>query len=119
VGDESPDRSYPPHGGATSRSEYFNRFSAMSLRKVFFGPSAFLSLGQFFTDQARYEKRSSTAKELLLGVCFVAEGPVRRNTFGRSTQKQPRSYHPGSFGIVTRLETKGCTDLKMKRPIDP
>jgi hypothetical protein len=55
----------------------------------------------------------------MLGVCFITEGPVRRNTFGRSTQKQRRSYHPGSFGIVTRLETKGCTDLKMKRPIDP
>jgi hypothetical protein len=54
-----------------------------------------------------------------LGVCFVAEGPVRRNTFGRSTQKQSRSYHPGSFGIVTRLETKGGTDLKMKRSISP
>jgi hypothetical protein len=24
----------------------------------------------------------------LLGVCFIAEGPIRRNTFGRSTQKQ-------------------------------
>jgi hypothetical protein len=55
----------------------------------------------------------------MLGVCFIAEGLVRRNTFERSTQKQHRSYHPGSFGIVTRLETKGCTDLKMKRPIDP
>jgi hypothetical protein len=55
----------------------------------------------------------------VLGVCFVAEGPIKRNTFGRSTQKQNRSYHPGSFGIVTRLETKGGTDLKMKRPIGP
>jgi hypothetical protein len=26
-------------------------------------------------DQARYEKRSSTMKGLLLGVCFVAEDP--------------------------------------------
>jgi hypothetical protein len=50
--------------------------------------------------------------------CF-GESPVRRNTFGRSTQKQRRSYHLGSFGILTRLETKGCTDLNMKRPIDP
>jgi hypothetical protein len=47
---------YPPHGGATSRSEYFNRFSATSSGKVFFGPSAFRSLGHFFTDQARYKK---------------------------------------------------------------
>jgi hypothetical protein len=36
----------------------------------------------FFTDQARYEKRSSTAKGLLLGPCFVAEGPAGRNSFG-------------------------------------
>jgi hypothetical protein len=56
---------------------------------------------------------------VLLGVCFDAEGPVRRNTFGRSTQKQRRSYYPESFGIVTRLEMKGGTDLKMKRPIGP
>jgi hypothetical protein len=87
MGDESPDRTYPLHGGATSHSNYFNRFSATSSGKVFFGPSAFRSLGQFFTDQARYEKRSSTVKGLLLGVFFVAEGPVRRNTFGRSAQK--------------------------------
>jgi hypothetical protein len=41
----------------------------------------------FFTDQARYEKRSSTAKGLLLGPCFVAEGPAERNSCGWS-----RSY---------------------------
>jgi hypothetical protein len=87
VGDESPDRAYPLHGGATSRSDYFNRFSATSSGKVFFGPSAFRSLGKIFTYQARYEKRSSTTKGILLGVCFVAEGPVRRNTFERSVQK--------------------------------
>jgi hypothetical protein len=55
----------------------------------------------------------------LLGACFVAEGLVRRNTFERSTQRQRRSYHPRSFGIVTRLQTKSCIDLKMKRPIGP
>jgi hypothetical protein len=31
---------------------------------------------------------------LLLGVCFVAEDPEERNTFGRFSQKQCRSYHP-------------------------
>jgi hypothetical protein len=65
------------------------------------------------------ETHLSARDQILLGVCFVAEGPVRRNTFGRSTQKQSRSYHPGSFGIVTRLKTKGGTDLKMKGPIGP
>jgi hypothetical protein len=43
---------------------------------------------RFFKDQARYEKRSSTTKGLLLGVCFIAKGPLRRNTFERSAQKQ-------------------------------
>jgi hypothetical protein len=42
---------------------------------VFFGSSASRSLEDFFTDQTRYEKRSSTAKGLLLGVCFIAEDP--------------------------------------------
>jgi hypothetical protein len=90
---ESPGRAYPLHGGTISRSEYCDRFPAMSSGKVFFVSSAFRSLGDFFTDQARYEKRSSTTKGLLLGVCFVAEDPVRRNAFGRSSQKQCRSYH--------------------------
>jgi hypothetical protein len=107
------------------RLEYFNRFSATSSGKVFFGPSAFRSLWDFFADRARYEKRSSTAKGLPLGACFVAEGPLSKNTFGRTSRKQTqhegihRSYEPGSFGIMTCLETKGCTDLKRKRPISP
>ena len=91
---ESPGHAYPLHGGTISRSEYCDRFSETSSGKVFFGPSSLRSLGDFFTDQAHYEKQSSTAKGLLLGVCFVAEDPVRRNTFGRSSQKQCRSYHP-------------------------
>jgi hypothetical protein len=75
-------------------------------------PIAFVNKALGIKNQglSTYEK-----EYLVLGVCFVVEGPVRRNTFGRSTQKQSRSYHPGSFGIVTRLETEGCTDLKMKR----
>jgi hypothetical protein len=66
----------------TRRLEYFNRFLATSLGKVFFGPSAFRSLWDFFTDQARYEKWSNTAKGLLLGAFFFAEGPPSENTFG-------------------------------------
>jgi hypothetical protein len=89
--DESPGHVLPLHGVATSRSDYFNRFSATSSGKVFFGSSASQSLGDFFTDQARYEKRSSTVKGLLLGVCFVAEDPEGRNTFGGSSPKQCRS----------------------------
>jgi hypothetical protein len=34
---------------------------------------------------------------LVLGVCFVAEGPIRINTFRRSTQKQSRSCQSKSF----------------------
>jgi hypothetical protein len=52
--------------GAISRADYFNRFSPTSSGKVFFGSSASRSLKDFFTDQARYEKRSSTAK----GYCW-------------------------------------------------
>jgi hypothetical protein len=91
---ESPGRAYPLHGGTISRSEFCDCFSATSSGKVFYGSSALRSLGDFFTHQARYEKRSSTVKGLLLGVWFFAEDPVRKNTFGRSSQKQCRSYHP-------------------------
>ena len=73
--------------GHRARDDYFNRFSPTSSGKVFFGSSVSRSLEDFFTDQARYEKRSSTAKGLLLGVCFVAEDP-KKNTFERSSQKQ-------------------------------
>jgi hypothetical protein len=62
----------------TSCSKYFNRFSATSSGKVFFGPLAFWIFWDFFTDQACYEKRSSTAKGLLFGACFVAEGPLSK-----------------------------------------
>jgi hypothetical protein len=64
--------------GATSSADYFNRFSPTSSGKVFFGSSASRSLEDFFTDQAHYEKRSSTTMGLLLGVCFVAEDPKER-----------------------------------------
>jgi hypothetical protein len=62
---------------------------------------------------------------LLLGAFFLAEGPPRKNTFGtvicKLTQHEDtsQSYNPGSFGIMTCLETKGCTDIKRKRPISP
>jgi hypothetical protein len=42
----------------------------------------------FFADRARYEKRSSTSKGLLLGVFFSAEGPLGKNTFGKTVQRQ-------------------------------
>jgi hypothetical protein len=64
--------------GHRARDNYFNRFSPTSSGKVFSESSASRSLEDFFTDQTRYEKRSSTAKVLLLGVCFVAEDPKER-----------------------------------------
>jgi hypothetical protein len=89
------------HGGTILRSEYFNRFSATSSGKVFFGPLAFRSLREFFTGRACHEKRSGTMKGLLLGVCFVAEGFIRRNTFGRLTQS--RSYQSKGFGAYFQM----------------
>jgi hypothetical protein len=72
------------HGGTAPRSETVS-FLGNELREGVFGPSASRSLKDlFFTDQARYEKRSSTAKGLLLGPCFIAEGPTGRNSFGKS-----------------------------------
>jgi hypothetical protein len=81
--EETPDRAYLPCGGTTLRWEYLNHFLTTSSEKVFFGPSAFRSLKEFFTGRARYEKRPGTVKRLLLRGCFVAEGLERRNTFGR------------------------------------
>jgi hypothetical protein len=36
----------------------------------------------------------------MLGVCFVAEGPIRRNTFGRLMQS--RSYQLEGFGVYSQ-----------------
>jgi hypothetical protein len=88
---ESPDRAYPSYGGTTFHLEYLNRFSTTSSGKVFFGPSAFRSLREFFMGRARYEKRSGTVKGLLLGVCFVAEGPIRRKHLRKiDTEAKPK-----------------------------
>jgi hypothetical protein len=112
---ESPDRAYPSYGGTILHLEYLNRFSTMSSGKVFFGPSAFRSLREFFTGRARYEKRSSTVKGLLLGVCFVAEGPIIINTFGRLEQEQCRSYQSGSF--VAYFQMHRLKDGMTNRPM--
>jgi hypothetical protein len=72
------------------RARKFYRFPATSSGKVFFGPSASRSLRDFFTDQARYEKRSRTAK----GYCWghasspkvLQEDTPSANTFKRSAE---------------------------------
>jgi hypothetical protein len=76
----------PTEWWAIHHLKYFNRFSATSLGKVFFGSLTFQSLWDFFADRARYENQSSTVKGLLLGACFVAEGPPSKNTFGKLIQ---------------------------------
>jgi hypothetical protein len=61
----------------------------------------------------------------MLGACFFTEGPPSKNTFNSMicelTQHEgtSRSYNLESFGIMTRLEMKGGTDLKRKRPFSP
>jgi hypothetical protein len=58
--------------------------------------------------------------EYLLGACFVAEGPISKLAHKQTHHEGTgRSYDPGSFGTVTCLEMKGCTDLKRKRSISP
>jgi hypothetical protein len=52
-----------------------------------------------------------SVSRILLGVCFVAEDPEERNTFGRSSKKQYQSYHSRSFGIVTSQD-EGANRLK-------
>jgi hypothetical protein len=91
--------------------DYFNRFSPTSLGKVFFGSSTSRSLEDFFTDQARYEKRSSTAKGLLLGVCFVAEDP-KKNTFERSSQKQALKLLSIKLWQEDRSQDEGSNRIK-------
>jgi hypothetical protein len=93
------------------RDDYFNRFSPTSSEKVFFGSSASRSIEDLFTDQARYEKRSSTAKGLLLGVCFVAEDP-KKNTFERSSQKQAPKLLSVKLRHKDKSQDEGSNRLK-------
>ena len=74
-------------GGTATRLET-ESFLGNELREGIFWTFGILKPWNFFTDQARYEKQSSTVKGLLLGVCFVAEGPLRRTTFERSAYKK-------------------------------
>ena len=69
------------------RLEYYNHFSQRAQGRCFSDlrhSEAFV----FFADRARYKKRSSTVKGLLLGVFFSAEGHLGKNTFGKTVQRQ-------------------------------
>ena len=42
---------------------------------------------QIRKNKRKENKKRKEKRKLMLEVCFVAEGPVRRNTFGRSARK--------------------------------
>jgi hypothetical protein len=79
---------------------------------VFFGSSASRSLEDFFTDLARYEKRSSTAKGLLLGVCFVAEDPKEREHLRQIFSGAAPKLLPIKLRHSDRSQDKGANRLK-------
>jgi hypothetical protein len=98
--------------GATPCADYFNRFSPTSSGKVFFGSSASRSLEDFFTDQARYEKRSGTAKGLLLGVSFVAEDPKAREHLRQIFSEAAPKLSPIKLRHSDRSQDEGVNRLK-------
>ena len=98
--------------GATSRADYFNHFSPTSSGKVFFGSSASRSLEDLFTDQARYEKQSSTAKGLLLGVCFVAEDPKERKHLRQILSRAAPKLSPIKLRHSDMPQDEGVNRLK-------
>ena len=49
----------------------------------------------------------------LLGICFVVEGPIRRNTFGRLVQS--RSYQSKRFGVHFQMHR--LKDEMTNRPV--
>jgi hypothetical protein len=79
---------------------------------VFFGSSASRSLEDFFTDQDRYEKRSSTAKGLLLGVCFVAEDPKEREHLRQILSEATPKLSPIKLQYSDRSQDEGVNRLK-------
>jgi hypothetical protein len=76
-----------------------------------------------------YKPSTSTVDHVTICTCWGPSSSPKvlqaKNTFGRVICKQTqhegicRSYNPRSFGMTTRLETKGSTDLKSKRLFSP
>jgi hypothetical protein len=93
-------------------ANYFNRFAPTSSGKVFFGSSASRSLEDFFTNQARYEKRSSTAKGLLLGVCFIAEDPKEREHLRQILSEAEPKLSPIKLRHSDRSQDEGVNQLE-------
>jgi hypothetical protein len=79
---------------------------------VFFESSASRSLEDFFTDQARYKKQSSTAKGLLLGVCFVAEDPKAREHLRQTFSEEAPKLPPRKLRHSNRSQDEGVNRLK-------
>ena len=77
------DQTVTLQGGTDTRSEV-GSFLRNELREGVFWTFGFPKLKRFFfTGQARYEKRSSTAKGATVGVVLrCAEGLTRRSSFG-------------------------------------
>jgi hypothetical protein len=79
---------------------------------VFFGSSTSRSLEDFFTDQARYQKRSSTAKGLLLGVCFIAKDPKERKHLRPIFSEAAPKLSPIKLWHNGRSQDEGVNRLK-------
>jgi hypothetical protein len=104
---EPPDRPHWLSSGpqwTARRLEYFNRFSITSSKKVFFGPSAFRSLCVFRGSSSLRKERSSTAKGLLLGVFYFAEGPQDEDP---AKKRHCGMSKLGSFGSNQAKKEKG------------
>jgi hypothetical protein len=74
---------------------------------VFFRSSASRSLEDFSTDQARYEKRSSTAK-----VCFVAEDPKEREHLRQILSEAAPKLSPIKLRHSDGSQDEGVNRLK-------
>jgi hypothetical protein len=79
---------------------------------VFFGSLASRSLEDLFPDQDRYDKRSSTAKGLLLGVCFVAEDPKEREHLRQILLEVAPKLSPIKLRHSDRSQDEGVNRLK-------
>jgi hypothetical protein len=63
-------------------------------------------------DQARYEKRYSTAKGLLLGVCFIAENPKEREHLRQILSEAAPKLSPIKLRHGDRSQDEGMNRLK-------
>jgi hypothetical protein len=97
---------------ATSRSEYFNRFSAMSSGNILIVSRQWarnILIVFWATVRGLLRRRRSFKKKHLREISIEANIALRYTVKLPSRELRHR----------TCLETKGCTDLKRKRPIGP